>query len=335
MLRAPAFWQKDGALPRLLAPLSFFGAAMTARRVARPGWRAPVPVICCGNVTVGGAGKTTVAIDLARRLIDRRRSVHILLRGYKGSAAGPRQVGPGDTADVVGDEALLLAAVAPTWTGSDRAASARAAIAMGADVLLMDDGLQNPGLLKDLALLVVDGTTGFGNARVLPAGPLREPVAAGAARSQAAVFIGPDLRNAGARLPPTLPVLTARLVQGPEIDALVGRRILPFAGIATPAKFFKQLEAAGAILVDRIGFPDHHPFTERELSRLMDRARTMDAIPVTTPKDAVRLTARIRDRVRVVGVGLAWDDPAAIDTLVSGVIAARALSAQVEAPKRL
>ena len=110
---------------------------------------------------------------------------------------------------------------------------------------------------------------------------------------------------------------------------------MPFAGIATPAKFFTQLEVAGAILVDRIGFPDHHPFTERELSRLMDRARTMDAIPVTTPKDAVRLTARIRDRVRVVGVGLAWDDPAAIDTLVSGVIAARALSAQVEAPKRL
>ena len=227
---------------------------------------------------------------------------------------------PGDTADLVGDEALLLAAVAPTWTGADRAASARAAIADGADILLMDDGLQNPGLVKDLSLLVIDGTTGFGNGLVLPAGPLREPVASGAARCHAAVLIGPDLCNAQARLPPGLPVLRAGLVQGPEINALAGRRILPFAGIANPDKFFTQLEAAGAVLVDRIGFPDHHPFTERELDRLIDRAARLGATPVTTPKDAVRLMARIRDKVQVVGVRLAWNDPTAMDALLCGVI---------------
>ena len=189
----PGFWGRDGVLPRLLSPLAAVTAAVTAWRVARPGWRAPVPVICCGNVTVGGAGKTTVALDLGARLAARGRAVHFLLRGYGGSVRGPHRVAAGDTAARVGDEALLLAEVAPTWIGADRAASARAAVAAGAQVLVMDDGLQNPGLHKDLSLLVVDGASGFGNGRVLPAGPLREPVAAGAARCQAAVLIGPDL----------------------------------------------------------------------------------------------------------------------------------------------
>lgn len=140
MPSAPAFWSHDGVVARALSPLSAIGAALNARRVARPGWRAPVPVICCGNVTVGGAGKTTVALDLAQRLSGR--GVHILLRGYGGSAPDVHRVGLGDPVAIVGDEALLLAQVAPTWTGADRAASARAAIEAGAKILLMDDGLQ-------------------------------------------------------------------------------------------------------------------------------------------------------------------------------------------------
>ena len=163
----------------MLSPLAAVTAAATAHRVTRPGWRAAVPVICCGNVTVGGAGKTTLALDLGARLSARGHLVHFLLRGYRGVVRGPHRVTAGDTATMVGDEALLLAAVAPTWIGADRAASARAAVAAGAQVLVLDDGLQNPGLHKDLSLLVVDGATGFGNGRVLPAGPLREPVAAG------------------------------------------------------------------------------------------------------------------------------------------------------------
>src|SRR5690348_514177 len=178
MLRSPRYWDSDGTIPRLLSPLAAVTAAATARRVARPGWRAPVPVICCGNVTVGGAGKTTVALDIGQRLLAQGRSVHFVLRGYGGTVRGPHRVGTGDTAATVGDEALLLAAVAPTWVGADRAASARGATAAGAQVLVMDDGLQNPWLRQDIALLVIDGATGFGNGRLLPAGPLREPVAA-------------------------------------------------------------------------------------------------------------------------------------------------------------
>ncbi len=311
-LHPPGFWRHDGVVPRLLSPLGAITAAVTAWRMARAGWRAPVPVICCGNVTVGGTGKTTLALDLGARLAARGRAVHFLLRGYGGSVRGPHRVETGDTAAQVGDEALLLAAIAPTWIGADRAASARGAVAAGAQVLVMDDGLQNPGLHKDLSLLVVDGASGFGNGRVLPAGPLREPLSAGASRCQAAVLIGPDIIG-----PLPLPVLRASLRPGPEISAWVGRRALAFAGIARPEKFFAMLADAGVIVAGAVPFPDHHAFTEQDLQRMIGEAERLGAAPLTTPKDAVRLSAAYRDRIGVVGVSLAWDDPTALDRLVA------------------
>ncbi|MDR3537882.1 MAG: tetraacyldisaccharide 4'-kinase, partial [Acetobacteraceae bacterium] len=238
---------------------------------------------------------------------------------YGGRVRGPHRVAPEDTAADVGDEALLLAERAPTWVGGDRAASARAAVAAGATVLLLDDGLQNPSLVKDMSLLVVDGGTGFGNGRVLPAGPLREPVAAGAARCQAAVLIGADTTGV-ARMLPDLPVLRARLVQDEAINTLKGRRILAFAGIAHPNKFFAPLAAGGALLVGSEPFPDHHPYTTRELDRLLAQAEALNALPVTTPKDAVRLPPAVRARVEVIGVGLAWEDPASLDALLARLL---------------
>jgi tetraacyldisaccharide 4'-kinase len=314
MPHPPRFWLRDGVLPRLLSPFAAATAAVTARRVTRPGWDAPVPVICCGNVTVGGAGKTTVALDIGARLVARGQLVHFLLRGYGGTVRGPHRVAAGDTAAEVGDEALLLAAVAPTWTGADRVTSARAAVAGGAEVLVLDDGLQNPGLHKDLSLLVVDGTSGFGNGRVLPAGPLREPVAAGAARCQAAVLIGPDSTGVAAVLPP--PVLRAELRPGPEVADYVGRRVLAFAGIARPEKFFTMLTEAGAVVAGTLPFPDHHAFSGADLDRVLAAARRAGAAPVTTPKDAVRIPTAYRDRVGVVGVSLGWDDPTALEALL-------------------
>lgn len=320
MLKAPSFWSHDGPLSRALSPLSAIGSALTARRIARPGWQASVPVICCGNVTVGGAGKTTLVLDLARRLSGR--SVHILLRGYGGTSTGPHRVASDDPATLAGDEALLLARIAPTWTGADRAASARAAIQAGAGILLMDDGLQNSTLAKTFSILVIDGRTGFGNGRVLPAGPLREPVAAAASRCHAAVLIGPDATLALAMLPPTLPVLRAGLKQDPSIATLAGRRVVAFAGIALPEKFFDPLRQAGAVLVAARPFPDHHAYSTRELDALLRDASKQDAVLVTTPKDAVRLPPAIRAGVTVVGVGLEWREPSAIDRLLDSVIAA-------------
>ena len=312
MPHPPGFWRRDGAVPRLLSPLSAITGALTARRVARPGWRAPVPVICCGNVTVGGAGKTTVALDIGERLLTQGHIVHFLLRGYGGSVRGPHRVAGSDTADMVGDEALLLAAVAPTWVGADRAASARAATAAGARVLVMDDGLQNPSLRQDIPLLVIDGASGFGNGRLLPAGPLREPVAAAASRCAAAILIGDDAHGVAAGLP--IRVLRASLVAGAEVAQLRERRVVAFAGIARPEKFFGMLRAEGVELADAVPFPDHHPYSGADITRLMASAN--GGILVTTPKDAVRLPVAVRSRVRIVGVALAWERADVIETFL-------------------
>jgi tetraacyldisaccharide 4'-kinase len=316
----PSFWQRDGLLPRLLSPLSAVTASVTALRLRREGWFCPVPVICVGNVTVGGAGKTTVTLDLARRLVARGWGVHVLLRGYGGSARGLHWVAPDEPASVAGDEALLHAAVAPTWTCADRKLGAQALVAACAEVVLMDDGLQNPGVQKRFSLLVVDGATGFSNGRVFPAGPLREPVSAAARRGQAAVLIGADATGAQEKLPPGLPVHHARLVPGPEAPALAGRRVLGFAGIAMPEKFFATLAETGADLVARRPFPDHHPYTQAELDKLLAEAGRLDALPVTTAKDAVRLPPALRARVQVLTVSLAWEDPDAPDAMLRTVI---------------
>jgi tetraacyldisaccharide 4'-kinase len=329
-MRPPGFWQRpgDGIAAMLLAPFGKLVAAATARRVARTGWQAPVPVICVGNVTLGGTGKTTVALDLGLRLHRQGARVHFLTRGYGGSVRGVHRVRPSDDARAVGDEALLLAEVAPTWVGADRAASARAAIAEGAEVLVMDDGLQNPTLMKEISLLVVDGAVGFGNGRVFPAGPLREPVAAGAARCQAAVLIGPDTGGARSALPSHLPILQARLVPSGSMASLAGRPVLAVAAIARPGKFFTMLEEAGIELAERAEFPDHHPFTASELRRLSEKAKRSGFALVTTPKDAVRLPSDAQAEFTVVGVQIGWEDEKAIDDLIR-------LAATPNLPRRL
>ncbi len=319
MLRPPRFWTGgERVLPALLAPFAAISARLTEARLARPGFAAPVPVICCGNATLGGTGKTTLALDLAERFRSVGTLVHVLARGYGGKLRGPLRVLPAHKASEVGDEALLLAEMAPTWIGADRAATARLALAAGASVLVMDDGLQNPTLRKSLSFIVIDGGAGFGNGRVFPAGPLREPIAAAASRASAVVLVGPDRRFARALLPPELPVLTARLVPGSPHFA--GRRVLAFAAIGRPEKFFETLEETGAKLVARHSFPDHHPYRDAELSRLLAEADRLDALPVTTAKDRVRLSRPLRDRIAVLSVTLAWDDPAALAQVLGRVL---------------
>ncbi len=321
----PTFWRHGSSslLPLMLAPAADVVAAITARRVRRRGWHAPVPVICCGNAVVGGAGKTTLVLDLAQRLQARGLAVHLLTRGYRGTAGGVLRVDPAlHTASQVGDEALLLAAAAPTWRGADRAEAARQATAAGAEVLVMDDGLQNPTLEKSLSLLVIDGGFGFGNGRVLPAGPLREPVAAAASRCQAAVLIGPDMAGALAQVTSPLPVLRARLQPAPKISDLTGERVVAFAGIGLPEKFFAMLVEAGVRVTEEIAFPDHHAFTAAELADILDRAAKGRALAVTTPKDLVRIPLALHQKIRAIGVSLAWDSEAALEAMLDGVLPA-------------
>ncbi|MDB5374220.1 MAG: tetraacyldisaccharide 4-kinase [Belnapia sp.] len=318
-MRAPEFWGGTGSglMPWLLSPIASLYEAATARRMARPGWQAPVPVICCGIATAGGAGKTTVALDLGQRLANRGVAVHFLLRGYGGRLKGPVRVDPAQhDSQAVGDEALLLAADRPAWISADRGAGARAAVAAGAQTILMDDGLQNPTLLKDLSLLIVDGNFGFGNNRIIPAGPLRESVAAAAARCRAAVIIGEDETNAAALLPPRLPVLRAHLRPGPEAELLAGQPVHAFCGIANPKKFFATLAEAGAVLAGRTAFADHYPFDAGDMRDILAEAESLRAIPVTTRKDFVRIPPAFRSRVTVVTVRLEWEDTAAIEALL-------------------
>ncbi len=324
-MRAPEFWQSDGALTRLLAPLGVaYGLAGRLHRARARPVACGVPVVCIGNLVAGGAGKTPVALAVAGRLQDQGRAVQLLTRGYGGRARGPLRVDPGRQGPAeVGDEALLLAARAPTWVARDRAAGAAAAVAAGAEVLVMDDGFQNPALAKNLSLLVVDGASGFGNGRVMPAGPLREGLAGGLARAQGLVLLGPDrcalaaaLGGRGGRLP----LLEADLEPDPAARArLAGQRVLAFAGIGRPAKFFDSLRGLGAELVETRDYPDHHPYGRAEIEALLARAARLEARAVTTEKDRVRLPAALAARVEVLPVQVAWRDPAALDGLLAGL----------------
>ena len=310
-MKAPGFWYSPPDRPalaaRLLAPLGWAYAAATARRVAQPGTAADVPVICVGNLTVGGTGKTPAVIAL----IDRLPGVQVVTRGYGGRLAGPVRVAPQHhSAQDVGDEPLLLAAFAPTWVARDRAAGVRAAQAAGARVILLDDGLQNPSVVKSLSIVVVDAARGFGNRRCLPAGPLREPIKVGLKRADLLLSIGSDQDQARFEAGFTSPVphVTGRL----EVLAMGmdwrGARVLAFAGIGDPARFFASLRGEGASVVRAKALDDHQPLSGRLMLRLEAEAKALGAQLVTTEKDAVRLPAAFRARVLTLPVRLRLDD---------------------------
>jgi tetraacyldisaccharide 4'-kinase len=322
-MRAPEFWQRGGTAAALLAPwaLLYRAAGALRERMAMP-WRAPVPVICIGNLTVGGTGKTPAALAVARVLRGWDLHAAFLSRGHGGALRGPVLVDPArHDAAAVGDEPLLLAQAAPTWVARDRKDAARLAIADGADVLVMDDGLQNPALKKDMSLVVVDGETGFGNGRVLPAGPLREPLARGLARAQGFVLVGPDRTGLRAQLMKHAPVLAASLVADAAARSLAGRKVHAFAGIGRPEKFFATLDALGARRAASHAFADHHPYSEAQAARLIEAAAADGAVAVTTAKDIVRLPAALRGRVTTVNVDLVFDEMPALERLLRAAAA--------------
>ena len=321
-MRAPDFWQRGGGslAGLMLTPIGWlYGAATSIRIAATRPWKAPVPIICIGNLVVGGAGKTPVALDFGARLIERGKTVHFLSRGYGGSERGPLKVDPArHNSDKVGDEPLLLARLAPTWVATDRIRGCQAAADAGADIIIMDDGFQNPTVAKDLSVIVIDGDYGFGNGRIFPAGPLRESIATGLKRAQGMIVIGGD---DGPELPQERPTLfKAHLRSQPESQILKDKPMIAFAGIGRPEKFFKTLGDIGCDLRATHTFADHHPYSADDLARLTRQAEHEGAGLITTEKDAVRLPPKYRDTVATVPISLAWDDEAAIGHLLDKVM---------------
>lgn len=323
MMRAPRFWfrapDRPGPPARLLAPLAALWTLEARRRRAKAHpVRAGVPVICVGNLGAGGAGKTPMVMAIVERVTARGRRAQVLSRGYGGSLRGPLRVDAlVHDAGEVGDEPLLLAALAPVWIGRDRVASAASAASDGAEVLIMDDGFQNPNLHQDLSVIVVDAGAGFGNGRVMPAGPLREPLTEGLARADLVCAIGsPDERAELLRRWPQLGTRTrldAMLVPLETGMPWSGLRALAFAGIGRPAKFFASLAALGVEIVAVREFADHAPYDQKIVDRLAVEARAAGAQLVTTEKDAVRLPRAFLAQVLVLPVRLALEDWAAFD----------------------
>jgi tetraacyldisaccharide 4'-kinase len=326
-MRAPGFWwSKPGLVSFLLSPVALIYGAIAERRMAQDGERVGIPIICVGNPTVGGAGKTPTAIAIARMLIAAGEKPMFLTRGYGGRLAGPVMVESAHTAVQVGDEPLLLARVAPTVKAEDRAAGARLAMEQGASVIVMDDGFQNPSLAKDLSLLVVDAR-GVGNEMVLPAGPLRAPLSPQLDRAQALLVVGKGAQAVEqAARSNGVPVFHARLEpDGDAVAALAGKKFLAFAGIGSPEKFFATLAAAGIDAPVRRGFGDHHRYTVTEARTLMREADRDRLGLLTTEKDLARLkddamAAELAERAQALPVRLKVAEETEFERLILGAL---------------
>jgi tetraacyldisaccharide 4'-kinase len=320
-MRPPEFWSKDDAASRAVAaallPFGWlYGASVAWKRDHTTPYRSKAKVICVGNLTAGGSGKTPVAIAIGRALQAHGIRVAFLTRGYGGRTADPVAIDKATHgADDVGDEPLLLAEAAPTIVARDRKAGASLADSLGSDVIIMDDGHQNFTLEKDLAIVVIDAESGFGNGRVLPAGPLREPIAQGLARADAIVLMGdgaPDL--------PAFHGSSLRARLAPALGSLANRRVVAFAGIGRPAKFYATLKSLRADIVATHDFADHHRYTAIELDRLKAEATGRNANLLTTEKDYVRLSAQERAGIEALPVRAIFASPDELERLLDRIV---------------
>lgn len=305
-MKTPKYWQSNSFLSKLLAPLGWIYGTLTQLRLKyHKALKVKIPVICVGNITAGGTGKTPVAIALAKMLETEMFHPFFVSRGYGGKLQNVVVNHKKHTAHEVGDEPLLLAQQAPVVVNANRHQGAELAIQEGADIIIMDDGFQNPILAKDLSFLVFDGNYGIGNGKIIPAGPLRETFANGIKRADALIILGKDKHNLAERS--NLPVFFGHTE---AIQTTISHpRILAFAGIGHPQKFYHTLSIHGFDVVKTVDFPDHHFYSKDELENLVATAQKLDAEIYTTGKDFVKIPASMRKYINVLEIAVVWDEP--------------------------
>ena len=323
MLKAPKFWylKRDTFLSRFLYPLSLlFRLATKIRNISSQTNSFTFPVICIGNLVVGGAGKTPVAIKIGELLKISGYNPHFISKGYTGILKRSTLVETWHSPKSVGDESLLLSQTAPTWIGKDRINSIRLAKNMGADCIIMDDGFQNPTIHKDFSIIVINASQEFGNKRVMPAGPLRESIKAGLSRTNLIIVIGEITNSLQKHIPDHIPIIEAKFKINNENKVFKGQKIIAFAGIAYPEKFFTSLMEQGAKIIKEITYPDHHIYDENDLLSLAEIANKNQSILVSTQKDFVRIPKSYRALVNTLEGKISFEKEDIIKEILTNII---------------
>ena len=306
-MKTPKYWQSNSFISKILAPFGWVYGALTQARlkIIKPK-KVEIPVICVGNITAGGTGKTPVSISIAKLLGIEMYHPYFVTRGYGGQLQNVIVNNKKHTASEVGDEPLLLSQQAPVVVNANRYAGAELAIKNGADVIVMDDGFQNPTLHKNLSFLVFDGTYGIGNGKIIPAGPLRETFCNGVKRADALVILGKDKHNLAEKS--GLPVFYAH-TEAVQTSNIENPNVVAFAGIGHPQKFYHTLCQQGFNVVETIDFPDHHFYTREELEKILEKAKALKAEVYTTSKDYVKIPHLLQKEIKVLEIAIVWDNP--------------------------
>ncbi len=323
MLKAPRFWYKknDTYLSNTLYPFSLlFRLGTKLRNLVSHKKISQLPVICIGNIVVGGAGKTPVAIKLGILLKKNGYKPHFVSKGYGGIETNNTLIKEWHSPQSVGDESLLLSEIAPTWIGKDRNKSFMLAWESGADCIIMDDGFQNPTLQKDFSIIVINGEQGFGNKRVIPSGPLRESISRGISRANLIIVIGEIAEDVRKKIPRAIPLIHANFKISKDNKIYKNQKVTAFAGIAYPDKFYNSLQEQGAILEKKISYPDHHIFDENDMLNLAETANMTKSILVTTKKDFVRIPKAYRSLVSTLDGEIEFEEEKLLVEILSNLL---------------
>lgn len=306
-MKTPKYWQSNSLTSKVLSPIGkIYGALTRLRLKLHKSPKVEIPVICVGNITAGGTGKTPVSMSLAKMLVSDIYHPFFVTRGYGGKLQNVLVNHKKHSAKDVGDEPLLLASQAPVVVNANRYKGAKTAIKEGADLIIMDDGFQNPTLHKDLSFLVFDGHYGIGNGKIIPAGPLRETFADGIKRADALIILGKDKHNLAAKS--GLPVFFGHL-EATHTTIDNQKNVVAFAGIGHPQKFYHTLKEQGFNVVKTIDFPDHHFYSRTELQNIVNQAEILQAEIYTTGKDYVKIPNSFQSEIKVLEVAVVWDKP--------------------------